>query len=174
MAKAKSFLERIQPARQRWKMVEWPFPVDGEETFKVKVRVLGQFECEAAYLATVDHFKDRKRAVPANDSAFAARERIEQVFRAYSADGEPLAVDVEELAQQPLEVLDELYATWMQFQKDVASPVPSAKVMDELVEHLKKNMDAGLLSALPSSWLTALITSMAAQLSSSMQDSSSG
>jgi hypothetical protein len=73
----------------------WPFPVEGGgEAPMMKVRVLGQNEAEAAYLATVDHFKGHKPAVPFTDPAFTMRERAEMVFRAYSVDGDPLAEDV--------------------------------------------------------------------------------
>lgn len=161
---AKSFLERVQPSRQRWKMIDWPFPVEGGERFKVKVRVLGMDEAEQAYLATVDHFKARKPPVPVSDPAFALRERAEMVFRAYSVDGEPLAADVEELTKQPLSLIDELHTTWLQFQSDVCAVPTNGKDMDALVEMLKKNTGAEILSALPSSWLIALITTLASLL----------
>jgi hypothetical protein len=162
---AKSFLERIQPSRQRWKMVRWPFPVEGGgEAPMMKVRVLGQNEAEAAYLATVDHFKGHKPAVPFTDPAFTMRERAEMVFRAYSVDGDPLAEDVNELAQQPIAVIDELHTTWLQFQADVSATPHTSKDMDALVELLKKNMGAAALSGLPSTWLIGLITTLVAQL----------
>lgn len=145
-------------------MIDWPFAVEGEERFKVKLRVLGSNEAEAAYLATVDYFKSKKLKLDATDAVFALRERAEIVFRAYSADGEALAGDVEELVKQPLAILEDLYATYRQFQSDVCAVPHSSKDMEALVEHLKKNGSAEALSALPSSWLTALITFMASQL----------
>lgn len=163
---AKSFLERIQPSRQRWKMVEWPFPVEGERP-QVRLRVLGQDEVEQAYLATCDHFKGIKRKVEVGDVAFAAREHAEIVWRAYSIDGDPLAADAAEMAKQPKTVLDVLYATYSQFHADVAAMPHTAEDMDGLVDLLKKNMDADLLSALPSSWLIELVRTLASQLVSS-------
>jgi hypothetical protein len=163
---AKSFLERVQPSRQRWKMIDWPFPVEGGEQFKVKLRVLTMQESEEAYLATMDHFKVRK--LSGSDPAFALRERAELVFRAYSIEGNPLADDVEELVKQPLSIIDELHSTWRQFQADVCAVPTSGADMDALVELLKKKVDAALLSALPSSWLIALITTLASQLPPSM------
>lgn len=171
---AKSFLERVQPNRQRWKLIEWPFAIDGEERPKVKLRVLGQNETEAAYLAAVDYFKQSKRTLPVTDPAFALRERAELVFRAYSIDNEPLSVDVDELTEQPMAMIDELHTTWTQFQNDVCAVPHSAKEMDALVDLLKKNMDADRLSALPSSWLIALIRTLASQLVSSTPDSERG
>lgn len=165
---AKSFLERVQPSRQRWKMIDWPYPVDGDEKFKVKVRVLGMDEAEQAYLATVDHFKARKPLVSVQDPAFALRERAELVFRAYSVDSEPLAADVDELTKQPLALVDELHTTWLQFQSDVCAVPTNDKDMDALVELLKKNTSAEVLGGLPSSWLIALITTLASQLPPSM------
>lgn len=161
---AKSFLERVQPSRQRWKMIEWPFPVEGDERPKLKLRVLGSNEAEEAYLAAVDHFKASKRKLDVDDPAFVLRERAETVFRAYSVDGDPIAADVDELAQQPLQIVNELHTTWRQFQTDVCAAPYTSKDMDALVELLKKNMGAEVLNALPSSWLTALITTLAAQL----------
>lgn len=161
---AKSFLERVQPSRQRWKMIDWPFAVEGEERFKVKLRVLGADEAEAAYLATVDYFKSKKLKLDATDAVFALRERAEIVYRAFSADGEPLAGDVEELVKQPLAVLEDLYSTYRQFQSDVCAVPHSSKDMEALVEYLKKSGPAAALSGLSSSWLIALITTLASLL----------
>jgi hypothetical protein len=170
----KSFLDRVQPNRQRWKLVAWPFPVEGEAP-KLKVRVLGQNEAEAAYLGTIDHFKGRKPEIKFTDPLFVARERAEVVWRSYTdTDGEPIAEDVDELTKQPLAIIDELHTTWSQFQSDVAAPVPSAKEMDALVEGLKKNIPAGLLSGLPSTWLIGLITTLASQLAPSTTASGDG
>jgi hypothetical protein len=158
----KSFLARIEPSRQRWKLIDWPFPVEGDRP-KVKVRILGQHECEEAYFAAQDHFKDRKPPISIKDPAFALRERAEIVFRAFSVDGEPLADDVDELLEQPQSVIDELNSTYAQFYADVAATPYTSKDMAALVELLKKSIPADLLSALPSSWLIGLITTLASQ-----------
>jgi hypothetical protein len=169
----KSFLDRVQPHRQRWKLVEWPFPVEGERP-KVKVSVLGQDESEAAYLAAVDHFKGRKPEVKLTDPAFVAREHAEIVWRAYSADGDALAEDADELVKEPPSVIEELYSTYAQFYGDVAATPPTTKDMDALVELLKKNIPADRLSGLPSSWLIALITTLASPLAASTTASGDG
>lgn len=174
---AKSFLERVQPSRQRWKVVKWPFPTDDGCEHTVRVRVLGQNETEAAYLAAADHFKKAKRTLPVTDPAFAMREHTELVFRAYSyGDGmnEPIADDVDELAKQPMALIDELYNTWAQFQADVCAVPHTAKEMDALVEHLKKNGQAAQLVGLPSSWLIACITTLADRLFRSTPESEAG
>lgn len=164
---AKAFLKRIQPSRDRSKPVDWPFPVEGERP-KVKVRVLSQTEVEAAHLATIDHFKARKPAVSVLDIPFAARERAEVVFRAYSQDGEPLARDTDELVDElTKEAVSELYNTWSQFQVDVTAAPHTSEEMDELVEYLKKSGDPARLSGFPSTWLIELITTLASRLSSS-------
>jgi hypothetical protein len=162
---AKSFLKRINPATPRMKMIEWPFPVEDEERPKVKLRVLGLNELEAAHLATIAHFKDRKPPVRDDSSVFVSRERAELIFRAYSdEDGKPLADDADEMMEQPPEVLMELHLTRMQFQADAAAAPHTPAEMDALVDHLKKNMDARLLSDFPSTWLIELITTLAGQL----------
>jgi len=165
----------VQPSRERWKRVEWPFPCDDEAKHHVKVRVLGQDECEAAYLATVDHFKAKKRTVVATDLAFAARERAELVWRAYSdGDGQPIADATDDLVKQPVALIDELHTTWIQFQNDVCAVPHTAKEMDALVDLLKKNMAADRLAALPSSWLIALIRTLASLLPPSTQANEHG
>lgn len=165
---AKSFLERVQPSRQRWKLVDWPFPMDdGEERPQVKVIVLGLHQLEAAHLATIDHFKDRKPKITDEDSVFIVHEHVELVFRAFSVDGEPMAEDADELLKQPREVIDELYAIWRQFQADATAAPMTSKDMDAFVDLLKKNMGQDLLSAFPSSWLIALATTLASRLATS-------
>ncbi len=155
-------------------MIDWPFPVEGDKKPQVKVRVLGQNECEAAYLAAKDHFKKAKQAVDIKDPAFALRERAEIVFRAYSVEGEPIAADVDELLDQPSSLIEELNDTYAQFYADVAATPYTSKDMDALVELLKKNTRADLLSALPSSWLIGLLTTLASQLPPSMPASGDG
>lgn len=162
---AKSFLKRIDPVRQRWKHVRWPFPVEGESSPDdrpmLKLRVLGFNELEAAHLATLDHFKDRKPPLKTDDEAFLGRERAELIFRAYSDEGgAPIADDVDELAEEPAEILYELHATRAQFQADVAAAPYTSKQMDAFVEHLKKNAGLDLLPVLSSNTLIGLITTL--------------
>lgn len=165
---AKAFLKRISPARARSKSIDWPFPVDGDEKPRVTMRVLNQHDMEQAYLAVLDHFKGRKPAVNVDDIAFAARERGEVVFRAFSADGAPLADDVDELVSNLDRIaILELYNTWAQFQADATAAPMTAAEMDALVEALKKNMGGHLLPALSSSNLLSLIITLASRLSSS-------
>lgn len=171
---AKSFLQRIQPSRERWKMVDWPFPADGDEKHSVRVHVLGEDKIEAAYLAAQDHFKELKRKVEPSDTVFILRERVEIVWRAFSVDGTPIADDADELAEQPLAAIEELHSTWLQFQNDVCAVPHTPKEMDALVGLLKKNMDAARLSALPSSWLIGLVTILASMLPPSTPDSERG
>ena len=157
----KPFLDRVQPNRARTKLLAWPFPVDGEPP-KVRVKVLGAHELEAAYLSAVDHFKAIKAKVVPTDGAFVAREHVELVWRAYAdEDGEPLALSGDEMATQPPEVISELYREWSQFQDEVAARPLNQAALDELIESLKKKPQPDLLSALPSIWLRQLITGLA-------------
>jgi hypothetical protein len=172
---AKSFLKRISPFRDKSKFIDWPFPVDGDDKPKIKMRVLAQNDIEQAYFATVDYFKGRKPAVSVEDVAFAARERAELVFLAYSADGAPLDEDTDELVSElGKEAISELYATWSQFQADTTGAPATAKEMDLYVEYLKKSGDATLLTALSSSKLLSLISTLANRLNSSTPASEHG
>jgi hypothetical protein len=164
---AKSFLKRISPNQPRTKMVDWPFPFEGDERPKLELRVLGLNDIEAANLAAIEHFKSKKVPVREDSSVFVARERAECIYRAYLVDGKPLADDVDELAEQPPEVLMDLHLTRMQFQADAAAAPHTPQEMDDFVELLKKNTDARLLSGFPSTWLIELITTLASRLSSS-------
>lgn len=173
----KAFLKRIQPLRQRWKMVEWPFPLEaaeGEERPKLKLRALSLAEFEAAHLSTMDHFKSRKPPIREEDSAYLARLNAELVFRAYSVDGETIAESVDDLADEPIGIIDELHRTRRQFQEDVTAAPMTPAQMDALIDHLKKNMDVGLLFELPSIWLTELAITLASRLPSSMPASERG
>ena len=172
---AKSFLARVQPSRQRWKLVDWPFPMDeGEERPKVKVSVLSLSELESAHLATIDFFRRIKKTVTDEDTVFRTHEIAEVVFRAYSVDGESLAGDVAELMEQPLAIINELHTTWLHFQRDATAAPMTSNDMDAFVDLLKKNMGADLLSALPSSWLIALITTLVSRLPDSTSSSEPG
>ncbi len=176
---AKSFLKSVEPNRPREISVDWPFPVDGE-TPKVKMRVLGSHEAEAAYLETCDYFKGLKdakgkaRAVDMSDPAFQHREKASLVWRAFSSDGNPIAEDVAELAAQPIEVVSALCAQWQAFQSDVTAHPVTKPQMDFLIAELKKNTQAVPLTALPLSWLIALITTLASPPQDSTPDSSDG
>lgn len=178
---AKSFLERVHPSRQRWKVIDWPFPVEGERP-KVKLRVLGENEDEAAYLATVDYFKALKRTLKSDDSAFLARLHVEVTWRAWSArpeemheaefvkdgrTGEPLTQTAEMLAAYPLPIIQELYFTYVQFKGDVAASPATEAQYEALIEQLKKNIPVDQLRDLPSSWLIGLITTLVNRLRSS-------
>ncbi len=184
----KSFLERIQPSRQRWKLVDWPFPIEGDRE-RLKLRVLGENELEAAHLATVDHFKTRKPVVVESSSAFKAREQIEIVWRAFSSKpedmadaefgksakpGDPIADDSDGMALEPKAIIDELFTTYVQFQADVATAPYTAEDMEALIELLKKNTGTDLLYALPSSWLNELCRTLASRLPTSTQASELG
>jgi hypothetical protein len=187
---AKSFLKRITPDRQRWKLVDWPFPLeDGEDRPKLKVRVLGQNESEEAYLAAIDHFKGRKPEVKDDSAVFLAREHAEMVWRAYSAKpeemgdgdwakngkvGEALDDSVEDLIKSPGNIIGELYTTYVQFYNDVAAAPTNEADFTAFVELLKKNTDLEPLRGFPSSWLIGCISTLASQLAASTPDNSDG
>ncbi len=172
MAK-KSFLRRVEPSRARTREIDWPFPVEGDRP-RVKMRVLGSTEMEAAYLAVVDYFKAKKLKVAVDDVAFIKRERVELVLRAFSADGEPIADTADELAAEPPEVIGTLYREWDAFQTDVTAAPMNKGEMDALVEALKKNTQAVPLHALPLSWLIELISTLASQPVTSTQANEGG
>ncbi len=164
----KSFLDRVQPNRMRSKLVTWPFPVEEGEPPKVRVKVLGAHELEAAHLATADYFRAKKKPVKTTDGAFVAREHIELVWRAFSdEDGQPLADTAAEMSTQPAEVFSELYAEWSAFQAEVAARPLNQEQLDELVDGLKKNILPEALSAWPSIWLQQVITTLVAQSANS-------
>lgn len=161
-----SFIERIQPSRSRTKLIAWPF--ETEQPLKVRMRVLGADELESANIEAADHFRALKAKVAQTDDAFVMRERIGLVFRAYETeDGAPLAVDANELAQQPTEIIAPLYGEWARFQGEVTQRPMKQIELDAFIDELKKNTLGDLLSALPSSWLTKLCTTLASQLAAS-------
>lgn len=172
----KSFLDRVQPSRSRSKLVDWPFPVDGDGVApKLRMKVLGTDAMEAANLDAVDHFRAMKAKVAGTDDVFVIRERICLVWRAYEdEDGQPIAASVDELAAQPSEVIAPLYAEWSKFQSEVAVRPMKQSDMDELIEGLKKNTPAEALYALPTSWLIGLITTLVGQPASSTSVSEPG
>lgn len=173
MAKKPSFLERVQPNRPRTKLIDLPF--ETAEPVKVRVRVLGVDALEAANLETVDHFRDKKAKVAQSDDAFVIRERVGLVWRAYETeDGEPLAPTVDELAEQPSEIIAPLYQEWARFQAEVTTRPIKQSELDELIADLKKNSHADRLAALPSTWLIALITTLASQHADSTTASERG
>ncbi len=175
MARA-SFIDRVQPNRSRSKLVDWLFPVEGDgPPPKLRLKVLGQDQMEAANLEAVDHFRSLKVKVSGTDDVFVARERVCLVWRAYEdPDGEPLAATSEELAKQPGEVIAPLYAEWSKYQSEVAAHPLKQAQMDELIEGLKKNTLADLLPALPTSWLIKLCITLASQLAASTTESKPG
>lgn len=163
----KSFIDRVQPSKARSKLIDWPFLVEGDDVApKVRMKVLGQDQLEAANIEAADYFRDIKATkVTEKNEVFVSRERICLVWRAYEdEDGEPLAATSEELGKMTDNMITLLYSEWSRFQADVATRPLTQKQMDELVDGLKKNTLGDLLHALPSSWLTALCTTLASQL----------
>ena len=93
MARA-SCIDRVQPNRMRSKLISWPFPVDDGETPKVRLKVLGAHELEAAHLATADYFKGLKSKVATTDGAFIALSASEvDEMRAASFTARNMAAD---------------------------------------------------------------------------------
>lgn len=173
---AKSFIERIQPNLPREKVIDWPFPIEGDgPPPKLKLRVLCINDKEGAYLATVDHFKDTRPKVGHEDPAFMAWEQVEIVWRAYAdEDGDPITDSPAELAKEPHEMIMVLAKIWSEFQQETTVHPATSKQMDELVDALKKNIHAVPLDVLPSSWLTKLITILVNQLNASMTANEAG
>ncbi len=171
---AKSFLKRIEPNRAREKVIEWPFPVEGEEQPKITMRVLGFDEMEQAHLAVVDHFKATKPKVDVEDEAFRARDALEKVWRAFRDGADPIAEDVDELAKQPPSVILELYSQWLSFQADVAATPFTAEQMNLVIADLKKNTAGDRLRGWPSTWLIGLIITLVSQPADSTQASELG
>lgn len=170
----KSFLDRVSPNRARSKLIAWPFPAEGEAP-KVRIKVLGAHELEAAHLATVAYFRGRKLKVASSDGAFVAREHVELVWLAYAdEEGQPLTPTAEDLAREPAEIIAELYAEWSGFQGELVARQLSQSELDGLIDELKKNTPQGLLGALPSIWLRQLITGLVAQPAASITESEPG
>lgn len=173
MAKKQSFLDRVQPNRAREKLIDWPF--ETAEPVKVRMRVLGADELEAAHFEAHDHFKDIKRKVSATDQAFVIYEQICLVWRAFETeDGELLAESSAELAKNAMEFTTPLYREWSRFQDAITVRPMSQEQLDTWIEGLKKNTLADLLPALPSNWLIRLCTTLASQLAASTTAKESG
>jgi hypothetical protein len=194
----KFFLERITPAADRWRAIDWPFAVGDSERPRVAVLVLGGDAMEAVTLAVGKHFaglaraeweaklkaegKAVKGAPPASgvkmtDAVWADRERAEVIYRAFRELGDdgkpserPLAASADDIMAQAPQVRDLLYSEWCSIQSEVAPPRYTQKDLDDLVEHLKKNSPSATLSGLPSTLLIALITTLVGQLTSSTKD----
>lgn len=176
---AKSFLDRVSPSRARSKVIDWPFLVEGGETPKVRVRVLGFDKMEAANLEAVDHFAKLagkgKSKVSHTEGVFLVRERVALVWHAFTTlEGEPLAYDVDELAQEADGVLSSLYEIWNSFQAEVTTRPMTAAQMTAFIDELKKNTHSEVLTALPSAWLIELLRGLASQLVASTQASELG
>jgi hypothetical protein len=179
----RSFLSRVSPSRSRTKVIDWPFPVEGE-TPKIRLSVLGADKLEAATLEAVDHFAALRKKkgiekVGQQDVAFIARERIALVWHAVQAqsdDGkwEPLAASVDDLAAEPSEVLTELYQEWSQLQADVTVRPMTGAQMTAYIAELKKNSQGVPLSGFPSSWLIELVRTLASQHANSTTASEPG
>jgi hypothetical protein len=177
---AKSFLSRVSPSRARTRVMDWPFPVEGDEQPKIRICVLGADKLEQANLEAHDHFaKAKKGKVDEKSEAFVARERTALIWHAVQAkndagDWEPLADSVDELAKEAPEVIMALYYEWHAFQAEVAVRPMSSAQFETLVEELKKNTRELPLSELPTSWLIKLCRGLASQLASSTPDSGHG
>lgn len=178
---ARSFLSRVSPSRSRTKVIDWPFPVEGE-TPKIRLSVLGADKLEAANLDALDHFANRgkgKEKVGATSDAFLARERTALVWHAVQAQDDagvwkPIAESVDELAEEPSEVITALYQEWSQFQADTTARPMTEAQMVAFIEELKKNTLAVPLSGFPSSWLIELVTGLVSQLRNSTTASEPG
>lgn len=192
---AKSLLQRISPSSPRWRVIDWPFAVDGAAP-QVAVLVLGGDAFEAVDFALQKYFRDLakakaeqhktdgKKAPPAvssvrsTDEVWQSRERAELVFRAFRElddDGQPsdknIAASVEEIVKLPPQMRDLLYAEWASMQSEVAPPKYGQGDLDELVEHLKKKPPSEVLGGWPSTLLIALIATLVARLKSSTEES---
>lgn len=185
MAK-RSFIEDASPNRPQKRPIPWP--LGGAR--KVLVRVLGDDELEQSYFAARDHFdalkikvggKLVKRNVDIKDPAFTNRERVENVWRAFRAideDGtetdDPIAPSAAELAKYPDRMIDALYVAWLEYQNEAAAKPVDDEAVKAIIEDLKKNIPVGAYSALPSSWLIAVITGLVAELPPSQTPNGSG
>lgn len=178
---ARSFLKRVSPSRSRERVIDWPFPVEGDERPKVRLRVLGADKLEAANLDALDHFANRGKGLAKVDEksdAFAARERTALVFHAVQVKDDdewvPIADSVDELAEESPEVITTLYHEWSQFQAEVTVRPMTSDEFKAFVEELKKNTLSVPLSGFPLSWLIELVRGLASQLASSTPDSGHG
>lgn len=179
---AKSFLSRVSASRTRERVIDWPFPVDGDEQPKIRLRVLGLDKLEAAHLDTIDHFAKRDKKAPrieVGSAAFMVREHAALVWHAVDAKDDagrwvPIADSVDELVEQPSEVVEALYREWSALQAEVTVRPMTAAQFDAFVELLKKNTREVPLFALPSSWLIELVRGLASLLASSTPDSGHG
>jgi hypothetical protein len=168
----RSFLSRVSPSRSRTKVIDWPFPVEGE-TPKIRLSVLGADKLEAANLDAVDHFaalrkKKGTEKVGPHDDVFIARERTALVWHAVQAqddDGKwaPLADSIDDLAGEPSEVITALFQEWSHLQAEVTVRPMNAAQMTAFIEELKKNTRSVLLDGLPSTWLIELVRTLASQ-----------
>ncbi len=167
---AKSFISRVSPSRSRSKVIDWPFPSENEDAPKVRLSVLSADKLEAANLEAVDHFtklfEKSKKKVDTKGDAFLARERTALVFYAFEVKDEredwvPIADSVDELALESSEVITALFREWNDFQAEVTTRPMTSKQMDMFIAELKKNTQEVPLDALPSSWLIALVRTLA-------------
>jgi hypothetical protein len=179
---AKNFLDRFSPNRQRSKLIDWPFAVEGEEVPKVRVSVLGEDKMEAAALATVDYFRTLKqetkdsegkvkqvtRKIEDDDPVFAMRERVSQVWHAFTDEnGQPLTKTIDDMAKESRHVLTALWAIWAELQSDVAMAPSTERDLNAVMEDLKKNTHAARLDGLSLSTLQTLARTLADQLAAS-------
>jgi hypothetical protein len=167
---ARSFLERMQPKAERAKLVKWAFPTPEGDTPLVRLRILGGDEIEQAQLEVDEFYRKGKVKLDREMPAYEARLRAALTWRAYETpEGDRLTPSAEEFFTYPIEVIGELYAEWKRYQEEITVRPMKAAEMDELIAELKKNTRMDLLSALPSTWLIALTTTLVSQQSASIQ-----
>ena len=175
---ARSFLDRFSPNRDQSKVIDWPFEADGEERPKVRVAVLGDDKMEEAHLATLDHVTDEKgeSTVTEDDLAFRIRERVAQVWLAYSdaETGKPITDSIDELAKAPREAITVLYVLWTEVQSSAVVVPRSKEDIEGLVEELKKKPQEAPLNGLSSRTLIALLRTLASQFEASPPPKASG
>lgn len=176
MAK-RSFIDEASPNLPTKRVIPWP--MGGPR--KVVVRALGDDVIEQAYFAAKDHFKAKKIKVDFTDPGFTSRERVEIVFRAFAAvdeDGtetdETIAASVDALAKYPKELINTLHAAWFDYQREANALPVNDTTVSAIIEDLKKNTPAEAYSALPSTWLIAVITGLVAPHLSSPTENGSG
>jgi len=170
----KSLLERLRPALQGARSIQWPGPVpEGMERPTITLHCLNAPSCEDAYLGAIAHFRARKATVRQGDPIFNLRERSEVLWRAArDAEGQPLAASVDQLEQELApEMRNVLWLEWAAVQAEFSTGPHSEAELRELVEGLKGNFPVERLEGWPSSWLLQLLRISVAPSSKSPTDS---
>lgn len=174
-----NLLEKLRPALQGARTVEWPGPVpEGMKRPRITLHALNGLACEDAHLAALAHFKRPRGGAAASpaDPIFIVREQAEQLWRAArDEEGQPIAKDTNELQELLTpQMRDQLWAEWLGVQNEFAVGPHSELEVRDLVEGLKKKFPEDLLRGWPSSWLLRLLRSSVDQLSRLEATSSSG